>query len=111
MSALSIQTTCSALTEVKQHALAQQDALPQGFPAVIKGNAPWVGSDFVNDETFVYSLTEFEVSEICQSLDTFKGKYIKPPPWLSLYMMWHRRALIVLVSPPRHCDVGSLAMP
>lgn len=94
MSALSIQTTCSALTEVKQHALAQQDALPQGFPAVIKGNAPWVGSDFVNDETFVYNLTEFEVSEICQSLDTFKGKYSKSPPWLSLYMMWHRHTLM-----------------
>lgn len=78
MSALSIQTACSALTEVKQHALAEQDALPQGFPAVIKGNAPWVGSDFVNDETFVYNLTEFEVSEICQSLDTFKGKYSNP---------------------------------
>lgn len=79
MSALSIQTTCSALTEVKQHSIAQQDALPQGFPSMIKGNGPWVGSDFVNDESFVYKLTEVEVLEVCQSLDAFKGKYNNPP--------------------------------
>lgn len=80
MSTLSIQTIPSTLTHIKQLLVAKQlrlaksDALPKGFPVMIKGNAVWVGPDFANKDTYIYYLSDPEICEICQSLDAFKGK-------------------------------------
>lgn len=75
MSALTIRTISSALFEVKKLPVPKQDALPPGFPTVITGKAAWSGNDFGFDETFIYYLSNAEIFEICQGLDTFKGKY------------------------------------
>lgn len=84
MSALSIQTIRSALTDIKRLPVAKQDALPQGFPVMIKGSAVWFGSDFANNDDFVYNLSGPEKCEIRQGLDAFKGMYnhpfFSPPP-------------------------------
>lgn len=49
--------------------------LPHGFPEKIKTHRAWVGHDFAEDKSYIYVLSETEVSEIEEALSHFKGLY------------------------------------
>lgn len=107
MSAPSIQETYFALTDVKQIHIAKQDAFPQGFPMVINGKAVWSNQDFVNNKNYIYYMSDAELLEICQGLETFKGKWYTSS--CTPCLTWYRHPLLSL-SPPQ-VTVASASQP
>lgn len=49
--------------------------LPSGFPEKIKTRRAWAGHDFAEDKSYIYVLSETEVSEIEEALAHFKSLY------------------------------------
>lgn len=54
---------------------ARATTLPSGFPEKIETHRAWAGHDFAEDKSYIYMLSETEVSEIEEALGHFKGLY------------------------------------
>lgn len=54
---------------------ARTTTLPPGFPERVETRRAWVGSDFAEEKSYIYVLSEAEVSEIEEALSYFKGLY------------------------------------
>lgn len=54
--------------------------LPTGFPAKLSGELAWSGSDFWNDDSYIYRLTAKDMEEISSALDHFKGEETRTRP-------------------------------
>lgn len=52
---------------------SEAPALPSNFPASLKGELAWSGSDFKSEFAYVYSLTKIDVAELEAAVAAFKG--------------------------------------
>jgi hypothetical protein len=50
--------------------------LPSRFPLRLEGELAWSGSDFTDESSYVYNLTEADILELGAGLVHFKGQYL-----------------------------------
>lgn len=73
------QATTQVLRVGCQLGAGNAPALPAGFPPILGNPMAWTGAQFVDETEYVYQLSSFELAELADGLNVFKGAHLSDP--------------------------------